>query len=114
MKPGAIAIECSTITPAWAHELGGAISNAGIAMLEAPVSGSTPQAENAQLVFLIGGRWGNAEARGAPAQGHGFQRSTCRPGECRGTGKADHKHAEKLGDLDVTAVVKLFEKNSVS
>jgi 3-hydroxyisobutyrate dehydrogenase len=55
MKPGGIAIECSTITPAWAHELGGAISKAGIAMLEAPVSGSTPQAENAQLVFLIGG-----------------------------------------------------------
>jgi 3-hydroxyisobutyrate dehydrogenase len=55
MKPGAVAIECSTITPAWAHELGGAISKAGIAMLEAPVSGSTPQAENAQLVFLIGG-----------------------------------------------------------
>src|SRR5450631_1895103 len=44
MKPGAIAIECSTITPAWAHELGRAISKAGIAMLEAPVSGSTPQA----------------------------------------------------------------------
>ena len=55
MKPGAIAIECSTITPAWARELGGAISKAGTAMLEAPVSGSTPQAENAQLVFLIGG-----------------------------------------------------------
>ena len=55
MKPGAIAIECSTITPAWARELGGAISKTGIAMLEAPVSGSTPQAENAQLVFLIGG-----------------------------------------------------------
>jgi 3-hydroxyisobutyrate dehydrogenase len=55
MKPGAVAIECSTITPAWAHELGGAISKAGIAMLEAPVSGSTPQAEHAQLVFLIGG-----------------------------------------------------------
>jgi len=55
MKPGAVAIECSTITPAWARELGGAISKAGTAMLEAPVSGSTPQAENAQLVFLIGG-----------------------------------------------------------
>ena len=55
MKPGSIAIECSTITPAWARELGGAISKTGIAMLEAPVSGSTPQAENAQLVFLIGG-----------------------------------------------------------
>ena len=43
MKPGTIAIECSTITPAWARELGGAISKTGIAMLEAPVSGSTPQ-----------------------------------------------------------------------
>jgi 3-hydroxyisobutyrate dehydrogenase len=57
MKPGAVAIECSTITPAWARELGSAISKAGTAMLEAPVSGSTPQAENAQLVFLIGGDW---------------------------------------------------------
>jgi 3-hydroxyisobutyrate dehydrogenase len=55
MKPGAIAIECSTITPAWARELGDAISKTGIAMLEAPVSGSTPQAQNAQLVFLVGG-----------------------------------------------------------
>jgi 3-hydroxyisobutyrate dehydrogenase len=55
MKPGAIAIECSTITPAWARELGDAISKTGIAMLEAPVSGSTPQAQNAQLVFLTGG-----------------------------------------------------------
>jgi len=58
MKPGAIAIECSTITPAWARELCDAIGKAGIAMLEAPVSGSTPQAQNAQLVFLVGG---NAE-----------------------------------------------------
>jgi 3-hydroxyisobutyrate dehydrogenase len=55
MNPGAIAIECSTITPAWARELGDAISKTGIAMLEAPVSGSTPQAGNAQLVFMVGG-----------------------------------------------------------
>jgi 3-hydroxyisobutyrate dehydrogenase len=55
MKPGAIAIESSTLTPAWVRELGGAMSKAGIAVLEAPVAGSTPQAENAQLVFLIGG-----------------------------------------------------------
>lgn len=55
MKPGAIAIECSTISPAWARELGDDISASNIAMLEAPVSGSTPQAQNAQLVFLVGG-----------------------------------------------------------
>jgi 3-hydroxyisobutyrate dehydrogenase len=55
MKPGAIAIECSTITPAWARELSDVIGKAGIKMLEAPVSGSTPQAQDAQLVFLVGG-----------------------------------------------------------
>lgn len=55
MKPEAIAIECSTITPAWARELGDAVGKTSIAMLEAPVSGSTPQAQNAQLVFLVGG-----------------------------------------------------------
>ena len=55
MKPGAIAIECSTITPAWARELGDSIGKTGIKMLEAPVSGSTPQAQYAQLVFLVGG-----------------------------------------------------------
>jgi 3-hydroxyisobutyrate dehydrogenase len=55
MKPGAIAIEISTLTPAWIRELGAAIGKAGIALLEAPVSGSTPQAQSAQLVFLIGG-----------------------------------------------------------
>lgn len=55
MARGAIAIECSTISPAWARELGAVISKTGIEMLEAPVSGSTPQAQDAQLVFLIGG-----------------------------------------------------------
>jgi 3-hydroxyisobutyrate dehydrogenase len=55
MKPGAVAIESSTLTPAWIRELGNAISKTGIDLLEAPVSGSTPQAENAELVFLIGG-----------------------------------------------------------
>jgi 3-hydroxyisobutyrate dehydrogenase len=55
MKPGAVAMECSTITPAWARELGGVMAARSIAFLEAPVSGSTPQAQNAQLIFLVGG-----------------------------------------------------------
>jgi 3-hydroxyisobutyrate dehydrogenase len=81
VKPGAIAVGCPTITPMWARELGRAINKA------ASVSGSAPQTENAQLVFLVGG-CRDAEARGNPAQGHGFQ---------------------ELGDLNMTAVVKLFE-----
>jgi 3-hydroxyisobutyrate dehydrogenase len=55
MKSGTIAIEISTLTPAWIRELGTAIGKAGIDLLEAPVSGSTPQAKSADLVFLVGG-----------------------------------------------------------
>jgi len=55
MKPGAVAIECSTLTPTWVRELAGVMSQAGVMLLDAPVSGSTPQAERAELVFLVGG-----------------------------------------------------------
>ena len=55
MKTGAIAIESSTLTPAWVLELAGAASRAGVTFLDAMVSGSTPQAQNGQLIFLVGG-----------------------------------------------------------
>jgi len=55
MKPGAVAIECSTLTPTWVHELASVMSQVGVMLLDAPVSGSTPQAERAELVFLVGG-----------------------------------------------------------
>jgi 3-hydroxyisobutyrate dehydrogenase-like beta-hydroxyacid dehydrogenase len=86
MKPGAVAIECSTITPAGAHEHGGAISKAGIAMLEAPSCGSTPQADHAQLVFLIGGDGETLKRTETLLKGMG---SSVRhaPRECRGTDK---------------------------
>jgi 3-hydroxyisobutyrate dehydrogenase len=54
-KAGAIAIESSTLTPEWVRELGSAMSKAGVSLLDAMVSGSTPQAESAQLVYLVGG-----------------------------------------------------------
>lgn len=55
MKRDAIAIESSTLTPQWIRELGAALQARGIELLEAPVSGSRPQAEAAQLVYLLGG-----------------------------------------------------------
>ncbi len=55
MKPGAIAIESSTLTPGWVRELAAAAGRFGIAVLDAMVSGSTPQAERSELVFLVGG-----------------------------------------------------------
>jgi 3-hydroxyisobutyrate dehydrogenase len=55
MKDGAVAIESSTLTPAWVLELADTASKAGVALLDAMVSGTTPQAESAQLIFLVGG-----------------------------------------------------------
>lgn len=55
LKHGAIAIESSTVTPAWIKELDHAVSARGAALLDAPVAGSRPQAEAGQLVFMIGG-----------------------------------------------------------
>jgi 3-hydroxyisobutyrate dehydrogenase len=55
MKPGAIAIECSTVSPAWTQELGAAVAGKGASLIDAPVAGSRPQAEAGQLVFMVGG-----------------------------------------------------------
>lgn len=43
LRPGVVAIECSTVSPNW------------IARLAAPVAGSLPQAETGKLVFMVGG-----------------------------------------------------------
>ncbi len=55
MSPGAVAIESSTLTPEWVRELGEQMSAKDVALLDAPISGSRPQAEAGQLVYLIGG-----------------------------------------------------------
>lgn len=55
MRKGAIAIESSTLSKAWVVELGEAVQAAGVAFLEAPVSGSRPQAEAGQLIYFVGG-----------------------------------------------------------
>jgi 3-hydroxyisobutyrate dehydrogenase len=55
MRPGTIAIDSSTLTPAWVCELSTAMSQVEVTLLDAMVSGSTPQAEKGELVFLVGG-----------------------------------------------------------
>ena len=51
----AVLVDMSTIGPSAAHEVGERASRAGIAFLDAPVSGSTPAAESGQLVTMVGG-----------------------------------------------------------
>jgi 3-hydroxyisobutyrate dehydrogenase len=54
----AIAVEISTISPGWAKTLAAAIEARGARLLDAPVVGSLPQAESAQLILLAGGTAG--------------------------------------------------------
>lgn len=54
-RSGAIAIECSTLSPAWVLDLAARAATTGVAFLDAPVTGSRPQAENGELLFLVGG-----------------------------------------------------------
>lgn len=55
LSADAIAIESSTVTPAWIAELDSALGQAGHRMLEAPVAGSRPQAESRALIYFVGG-----------------------------------------------------------
>lgn len=55
LRPGAMAIESSTLTPAWVQALAASIEKTGAAFLEVPVLGSRPQAEAGQLIALVGG-----------------------------------------------------------
>jgi 3-hydroxyisobutyrate dehydrogenase len=55
LRQGAIAVEHSTLAPAWITELSAALHSAGALFVEAPVVGSRPQAESGNLIFLAGG-----------------------------------------------------------
>ena len=55
MKPGAIAIESSTLQVSCIARLADAARGKGIAFLDAPVVGSRNQAEARQLIHLVGG-----------------------------------------------------------
>lgn len=55
LSAGALAIESSTLTPAFTHELAGQVRERGAMFLDAPVAGSRPQAEAGQLIYLVGG-----------------------------------------------------------
>jgi 3-hydroxyisobutyrate dehydrogenase-like beta-hydroxyacid dehydrogenase len=48
-------VECSTVSPATARELAGAVRAGGAEAIDASVSGSTAPAEQGELVLLVGG-----------------------------------------------------------
>jgi len=65
MAPGALAVDCSTLTIGWVRRLAALAEARGVAFLDAPVLGSRPQAEDGALIFLLGGA-AEATERAAP------------------------------------------------
>ncbi len=58
MKKGAIWADCTTVNPSFSMEAKVMADQYGIHFLDTPVAGTKPHAENAELVFFVGG---NAE-----------------------------------------------------
>lgn len=64
LSPGSIYVDMSTVSPRASRELAGRVRRAGATMMDAPVSGSVPAAENGTLSIMAGGP---AEAFGSVA-----------------------------------------------
>jgi 3-hydroxyisobutyrate dehydrogenase len=55
VKKGAVPIDSSTMSPRWAREWAKTAKELGLSALDAPVTGSKPQAASGELIFLVGG-----------------------------------------------------------
>lgn len=55
LRPGAVYVDMSTVSPAVIRELGERVAARGAAMLDAPVSGSVSTLEQGQLSIMVGG-----------------------------------------------------------
>ncbi len=56
MRPGQVLIDCSSISPVASQEIGAALAQQGVEMLDAPVSGSDVKAIDGTLAFMVGGK----------------------------------------------------------
>ncbi len=54
-RDGLLCVDCSTIAPPETRRIGAALAARGAAMLDAPVTGSSPRAESATLTIMAGG-----------------------------------------------------------
>lgn len=55
LNPGAVAVECSTLSTAWVHEWAQEVKKRKCDFLDAPVTGSKMHAASGELLFLVGG-----------------------------------------------------------
>lgn len=55
LRPGAVYVDMSTVSPRASRELASRVRARGAVMLDAPVSGSVPAAESGTLTVMVGG-----------------------------------------------------------
>jgi 3-hydroxyisobutyrate dehydrogenase-like beta-hydroxyacid dehydrogenase len=55
LRPGAVYVEMSTVSPRASRELAARVSTVGATMIDAPVSGSVPSAQTGTLAIMVGG-----------------------------------------------------------
>jgi len=61
MRSGALWTDCSTVNPSFSRMAHQAAGQHQVHFVDAPVSGSKPQAESAELVFFVGGATSDVE-----------------------------------------------------
>jgi 3-hydroxyisobutyrate dehydrogenase-like beta-hydroxyacid dehydrogenase len=54
-RPGLLCVDCSTIGPAATRSIAAALEPHGVRMLDAPVTGSSPRAQDGTLTIMAGG-----------------------------------------------------------
>ena len=59
--PGLLCVDMSTIGPAAARRIAGRLQDRGVSFMDAPVTGSSPKAEDGTLTIMAGGEAGDFE-----------------------------------------------------
>jgi 3-hydroxyisobutyrate dehydrogenase-like beta-hydroxyacid dehydrogenase len=54
-RDGLLCVDMSTIAPPQTRRIGAALAERGVAMIDAPVTGSSPRAEDGTLTIMVGG-----------------------------------------------------------
>ncbi|MDQ3492046.1 MAG: NAD(P)-dependent oxidoreductase [Chloroflexota bacterium] len=54
-RPGALVVDCSTISPAASRDFAARLGEQGVAMVDAPVSGGSEGAQKGTLTIMVGG-----------------------------------------------------------
>jgi 3-hydroxyisobutyrate dehydrogenase-like beta-hydroxyacid dehydrogenase len=62
LKPNALWVDCSSVNPSFSKKMAAAATARQIRFVDAPVTGSAPVAEDAKLVFWVGGEAVDVEA----------------------------------------------------